>query len=415
MVYAEEDSSPCISYYFRDLPKDPLLSREEEFSSFQQIKQKKQLFLEDLCRFAGKELRKELQRLVQEPEEFYFSLPIDHPQEAQKLLSQISNEINSTYQKRNGSSPPKRYALLAGLVEEIHFKNSYYYRILADYAAPSKQEPAQKKRKKQFERLETRLKSYETAHHKFTLANLRLVIDWAKRYCGRGLDLADLIQEGNLGLMRAMEKFDETRGYKFSTYASWWIRQSLGRAIMEKGPLVRIPTHMQEIIYGYWKTSEHLVRELSRPPLREEIAERMNLSIKSVDKIAMLVKNYLEADAPIGEDGDLTRGSYLFREEAVAEDLAEKNTVFKDMLKKIKQCLSSREAEILLRHKGIGYPEEQTLEFIGDCLGVTRERIRQVEAKALKKLRKKFKREENFLSDGGNEIQDPSFYRRAII
>ena len=172
---------------------------------------------------------------------------------------------------------------------------------------------------------------------------------------------------------------------------------------------------MQEIIYGYWKTSEHLVRELSRPPLREEIAERMNLSIKSVDKIAMLVKNYLEADAPIGEDGDLTRGSYLFREEAVAEDLAEKNTVFKDMLKKIKQCLSSREAEILLRHKGIGYPEEQTLEFIGDCLGVTRERIRQVEAKALKKLRKKFKREENFLSDGGNEIQDPSFYRRAII
>lgn len=415
MVYAEEESSRCISYYFRDLPKDLLLSREEEFFSFQQIKQKKQLFLEDLCRFAGKELRKELQRLIQEPEEFYFGLHIDHPQEAQKLLSQISDEINDTYRKRNGSSPPQRYAILAGLVEGIHFKNSYYRRILEEYAAPLKKEPEQKQRKKQFERLETRLKSYETAHHRFTTANLRLVIDWAKRYLGRGLDMADLIQEGNLGLMRAMEKFDETRGYKFSTYASWWIKQSLNRAIMEKGPLVRIPTHMQEIIYGYWRTSEHLVRELSRPPLREEIAERMGLPIKQIDRIAMLVKHYLETDAPIGEEGDITHGSYLLREEAVAESLAEKKTVSADLQKKIKQCLSSREAEVIFRRHGINYPEAQTLEDIGDCLGVTRERIRQIENCALKKLRNKFKREENLLPNGRNEIQDPPFYRRSII
>ncbi len=311
--------------------------------------------------------------------------------------------------------PPKKYAFLAGLVEEIHFKNNYYHHILEEYAAPLEKEPEQKKRKKQFERLETRLKSYETAHHRFTTANLRLVIDWAKRYPGRGLDMADLIQEGNLGLMRAMEKFDETRGYKFSTYASWWIRQSLNRAIMEKGPLVRIPTHMQEIIYGYWKTSEHLVRELSRPPLREEIAERMDLPIERVDKIAMLVKRYLETDAPVGEDEDFTHGSYLLREEAVAEDLADKKNFSQDMLRKIQQCLSLREADVILRRHGIKYPEAQTLEYIGECLGVTRERIRQIEACALKKLRRKFKREENLLSNGGNKIQDPPIYRRAII
>ncbi|HLC81004.1 MAG TPA: RNA polymerase sigma factor RpoD/SigA [Candidatus Nanoarchaeia archaeon] len=415
MVYLEEDSSSCISHYFKDLPKDPLLSREEEFSSFQQIKQKKQLFLEDLCRFAGKELRKELQRLVQEPEEFYFGLHIDHPQEAQKLLSQISDEINSTYQKRNGSSPPKRYALLAGLVEEIHFKNSYYYRILADYAVPLEKESVQKKRKKKFERLKDGLRSYETSHHQFVLANLRLVISLTKKYCGRGLDLTDLIQEGNLGLMRAMEKFDETRGYKFSTYASRWIKQSLNRAIMEKRSLIRIPLHMQGIIYDYWKTFEYLVRELSRRPLREEIAERMSLPISRVDKIAMLVKRYLKTDAPIGAEGDLTRSSYLLREEAVAEDLADKKNVSQDILKKIEQCLSPREAEIILRRHGFTYPEAQTLEYIGKCLGVTSERIRQVEARALKKLRKKFKREENLLSDGRNELQDPPFYRYSPI
>ncbi len=414
MAYAEEDSSPCISYYFRDLPKDPLLSREEEFSSFQQIKQKKQRFLEDLCCFAGKELRKELQRLVREPEEFYFGLPIDHLQEAQKLLSQISNEINDIYQKRNGSSPPKKYASLAGLVEKIHLKNIYYHRILAEYASLLEKNPEQKRRKSGFERLEARLHSYEAAHHRFVLANLRLVIGWTKKYRDRGLDLADLIQEGNLGLMRAMEKFDETRGCKFSTYASWWIRQSLNRAIIEKGPLVRISTHMQEIIYGYWKTSEYLVRELSRPPLREEIAERMSLSIKRVDKIAMLVKRYLETDAPEGEEGDFTHGSYLLKEEAVAETLAEKKTISSDLQEKIKQCLSSKEAEILLCHYGVDY-ESQTLDSLGAHFGITKERVRQIEARALKKLRKKFKREENLLSNGGNEIQDSPFYRRAII
>ena len=172
---------------------------------------------------------------------------------------------------------------------------------------------------------------------------------------------------------------------------------------------------MQGIIYDYWKTFEYLVRELSRRPLREEIAERMSLPISRVDKIAMLVKRYLKTDAPIGAEGDLTRSSYLLREEAVAEDLADKKNVSQDILKKIEQCLSPREAEIILRRHGFTYPEAQTLEYIGKCLGVTSERIRQVEARALKKLRKKFKREENLLSDGRNELQDPPFYRYSPI
>ena len=330
-------------------------------------------------------------------EDFLAELPDEDGEPAMEEIAEIEEEElvdpNSLVDSFNIDDPVRMYLKEIGKVplltadQEVELATAMTAGREAQSRMDEAEENGETLSNEELTQLKKAIKAGERAKQQLAEANLRLVVSIAKRYVGRGMLFLDLIQEGNLGLIKAVEKFDYTKGYKFSTYATWWIRQAITRAIADQARTIRIPVHMVETINKVIRVSRQLLQELGHDPSPEEISEEMNMPVDKVREILKIAQEPVSLETPIGEEEDSHLGDFIPDEAASEPSEAASFTLLKEQLVDVLSTLTPREEKVLKLRFGIEDGRTRTLEEVGKEFNVTRERIRQIEAKALRKLR----------------------------
>ncbi|MCG2705638.1 MAG: RNA polymerase sigma factor RpoD [Candidatus Omnitrophica bacterium] len=423
-----------VRMYLRQMGQIPLLTREEEIKLAKEIEVTEESFRKSvldtkIAKEAALELIKEIKA-----EKFNFEdvMNIDIKSRKGNLLKRLAaveRRLKNTERSRSILAAILELKLVGSVVEEISKKVKEAFNELEKVVkgisriknGRKRKESDRLKRKRRtlesrlglkFDQLREKIKTIKLEEAKFNkakkslvAANLRLVVSIAKKYTNRGLSFLDLIQEGNIGLMKAVDKFEYKRGYKFSTYATWWIRQAITRSIADQSRTIRIPVHMTETINKLIRTSRLLVQENGKEPTPEEIGHEMRMSVEKVRGILKIAQEPISLQTPIGDEGDTKFGDFIEDKQAVSPASATAYSMLKEQMGDVLSTLTEREKKVLRLRFGIGDGYPRTLEEVGNIFKVTRERVRQIEAKALRKLRHptRSRRLRNFLALGMGE------------